>query len=155
VGRRDSTSETLVINVVDSKDQSTTDSNFADTPAQVTRVFWCAPGLPRREILRTSLLAERRLAVRVYGFHMESRQVDGAPSNVQQWSAPVSACVLCTLAKYGFSWKSMNVSVACSVNCNSFSTLRRKKNTRFTEEVGMTNLRAQARASKTHQAGFA
>jgi hypothetical protein len=25
-------------------------ANFASTPAQVTRVFWCAPGLPRREM---------------------------------------------------------------------------------------------------------
>ena len=116
-----------VIVVADFSDETAPDSNFANTPAQVTRVFWCVPGLPRREILRTSLLSERRLertarvlaaknylykvehvqvdvadseekdiAVRVYGFHMEARQLQQAPSNVQTWTAPVSACVRCT-----------------------------------------------------------
>jgi len=76
-----------VIAVADFQDESAPDSNFANAPAQVTRVFWCVPGLPRREILRTSLLSERRLdgsrtvlTAKNYLFKIEHVQVDVADS---------------------------------------------------------------------------
>jgi hypothetical protein len=74
--------------VDDEKDGTQSDANFASTPAQVTRVFWCAPGLPRREILRTALLSERRagaasapLLSKNYLFSIEHAQVTEENAN--------------------------------------------------------------------------
>ena len=113
-GARDS-----VIAVVD-EDDSEGDANFAP---RLTRVYWCVPGLPRREIYRSSTLAERQLGrppdqhhylhaiehvqvdvadseeqdvtVRVYGLHMEP-DPESEESKVRRWTMPVIACVQCT-----------------------------------------------------------
>jgi hypothetical protein len=92
-GARDS-----VVAVVDEKDGSQADANFASTPAQVTRVFWCAPGLPRREILRTALLSERRagaartsLLTKNYLYSLEHAQVTSRTTRRRTWRCACTA----------------------------------------------------------------
>ena len=53
-------------------------------------MFWCAPGLPRREILRTAFLSERRagaartsLLTKNYLYSIEHAQVDVADDAAQ------------------------------------------------------------------------
>ena len=85
VGARDS-----VVAVADVPDSTAADANVANTRSLVTRVFWCVPGLPRRQILRTALQAERRadavaspLYARNYLVSIEHLQVDVADDEAQ------------------------------------------------------------------------
>jgi hypothetical protein len=115
-----------VIAVVDTEDLSAPDRNFRDAPARVTKVFWCVPGLPARELFRTLMLSERRLdatqndilRTKAYMYAIEHVQVDVADaedmafkvraygfrmdvtttSGQLQWSAPTAACIECSLA---------------------------------------------------------
>lgn len=117
-GARDS-----LIAVVDTEDESASDKQFLGTPQRVTRVFWCVPSMPAREIIRTSLLSERRLdaapssmlLAKTYMYAIEHVQVDVADSDRAEiavraygfhtqvtrasgapgWSAPASVCIEC------------------------------------------------------------
>lgn len=112
-----------LIAVCDAEDETAFNTQFVGAPARVTRVLWCVPGMPTREILRSSKLSERRLDAapksfllhKTYMSSIDYVQVDVADSESSQiavraygfsiqvvknkavpgWSAPVPVCVEC------------------------------------------------------------